>query len=613
MSRFERIGSYLRRHRLLIVGLVASSIVAALLEGFGMTLFFPILQGMTGDATKQAATNVPWPFDTAYVGLMGLSIKTRLQLVACILFGLTVIKSILLYASIVCSARLTVRVIRHYRDDCNAQLMRVGMSFLNRQRLSDLQVLVDGYTESTAGAIVGLVGSSLPLLFTMSWLLILLFILSWKLSIVSIVLMSLATLALGSLSRRITQAGRDIIDRRYKFTRVLYDILYGMKIVRLFDRQGLMTERFKEADVAYNHARYRAAKLLGTVTPVFEVVGIGVLAAILIVGSLLIGDNSSVWLGVLLTFILILARLILPVRQLNQMRASISEKLPTLYELDAFLDGEDKGYMETGGEFFGGLVESIEFRDVTFGYVPEDAVVLRRMSFTVPKGARVGVVGPSGSGKSTITELLLRFYDPQEGGVFVDGRDLRCYEVGSWRRCVGVVTQDTFLFHASILDNIRFAKPDATDGEVEQAAKRAYAHDFISAMPKGYDTVVGDRGVLISGGQRQRIAIARAILGEPEVLVFDEATSALDTESEQIVQEALDAVAEGRTVITIAHRLSTVADSDLILVIDDGKIIESGAHCDLMAKYGLYRKLVQRQAIEGSDTVVDAGGDSDGA
>jgi len=245
------------------------------------------------------------------------------------------------------------------------------------------------------------------------------------------------------------------------------------------------------------------------------------------------------------------------------------------------------------------LTGQIEFKNVNFKYTEDQDMVLRNLSFVVEKGAKVGVVGSSGAGKSTIGELLLRFYDPLEGSVCVDGINIKELDVHQWRRLIGVVSQDIFLFNDTVKANIAFANPEVTVEGIEQAARRAYAHDFIKELPQGYDTFVGDRGVLLSGGQKQRIAIARAILNEPEILLFDEATSALDTQSEEIVQKTLDDISRNKTVITIAHRLSTVSDSDKILVIDKGEIIQQGSHQELLGqKNGLYSQLVAMQNLE---------------
>ena len=244
---------------------------------------------------------------------------------------------------------------------------------------------------------------------------------------------------------------------------------------------------------------------------------------------------------------------------------------------------------------------------MTFGYNAGETIVLKNVSFRIPRGEKVGVAGASGAGKSTLSELLLRFYDPQEGQILVDGLDLKEFDIVSWRKKIGIVSQDVFLFNDSIRANISFGKPNASPDEIEEAARKAHAHEFIQEMPEGYDTLVGDRGVRLSGGQKQRIAIARAIILDPEILILDEATSALDTEAERIVQRALDDVASGRTVFTIAHRLSTIAHYDKILVMDSGQIVEQGRHEELLQKGGIYKRLVEMQDLKNTDLSIRNG------
>jgi subfamily B ATP-binding cassette protein MsbA len=285
------------------------------------------------------------------------------------------------------------------------------------------------------------------------------------------------------------------------------------------------------------------------------------------------------------------------VKAINSLRGSIASCLPALKEIERFFQESREATVVSGRELFRGFKDRIEFRNVHFRYRSDILSVLDGVSFVIKKGMRVGIVGASGSGKSTLVEVLLRFYDPQDGAIKVDNRELKDFDVVSWRKSIGFVPQDIFLFHDTVAANIAFPDPVASQEAIERAAARAYAHEFILSLPLGYNTRVGDRGVLLSAGQRQRVAIARAILNEPEILIFDEATSALDTESEQIIQQAIEEISKGKTVISIAHRLSTVASSDMIIVIDKGKIIESGTPKELLSRDGIYKKFFDLQSM----------------
>ncbi|MFA4905592.1 MAG: ABC transporter ATP-binding protein [Candidatus Margulisiibacteriota bacterium] len=584
---------YLLRHYKLILALIVVSVAAAILAGFGVTLVFPVLDGMTGSGN----TLIPFPFNKIASIFSGMPLSLRIQIAVILILVSTVIRCGLLYLGLLLGNRLQIHVIRHYRMACVDQVMKVGMNYFNKQRGADFQFIFDGCTDAVAGAIVHLIANALPELLTSVLLLLFLVALSWKLTLVSLVLVVAASLVLNLIMKKILEAGQGIVDSRFQFNRILFDLINGMKLIRLFNREEYMVGKYSVCVDRYNEAKYEAEKLSGAAGPIFEVTGMIILAAILFIGSLLIPQNGGAWLGILLTFLFILTRIIAPVKSLNQARATIISKLPALRALGEFLGPIDKAYINSGKICFHGLRHGIELRNAEFAYNPQHAIVLQDVCLSVPKGSKVGIVGPSGSGKSTLTEVLLRFYDLQKGQILVDGVDLKELDLSSWRKHIGVVSQDTFLFNDTVRANIAFANLTATHEEMENAARKAYAHEFISALPNGYDTYIGDRGVLLSGGQRQRLAIARAIIADPEILIFDEATSSLDTQAERVVQEALNNVSQGKTVIAIAHRLSTVSDSDIIFVIEKGRIVEQGKHLELMQKSGLYRKLVKMQSL----------------
>jgi subfamily B ATP-binding cassette protein MsbA len=336
------------------------------------------------------------------------------------------------------------------------------------------------------------------------------------------------------------------------------------------------------------------AKKNEAASPISQLLGVGVAVGIILYGGQLIFEGTSTLDGPeFITYIAIFIQILNPSKAISRSLSNIQRGLAagerifeTLDTVPAIQDKKDAKDLDQ-------FSKSIEFRNVSFAY--GDNPVLKNIELTVPKGRMIALVGPSGGGKSTLADLVPRFYDPVEGGVYLDGHDLRDLTLDSIRRQMGVVTQESILFNDTIFSNIAFGMPEATEEDVVKAAKIANAHDFIMASENGYDTVIGERGSKLSGGQRQRISIARAVLKNPPILILDEATSALDTESEKLVQQALTSLMQNRTSIVIAHRLSTIKHADQIIVIQDGKIVERGTHNELMENEGMYRKLNRMQ------------------
>jgi subfamily B ATP-binding cassette protein MsbA len=299
-----------------------------------------------------------------------------------------------------------------------------------------------------------------------------------------------------------------------------------------------------------------------------------------------------------LTFLFFLFRSYDPMRKLSRLHNSMEQALAAAHHVWEVLDERAEIPEKPKAQELPKLKQAIELRKVSFGYGTESRSVLRDVTLKIPAGSMVALVGESGGGKSTVTKLLLRFHDPDSGSIFWDGMDLRDAKISSLRRQLALVSQETVLFNDTVRHNISYGKPEADDDEIEQAARIAYAHDFIEQLPKGYDTIVGERGIFLSGGQRQRLAIARALLLDAPVLILDEATSALDAESEMLVQKALANLVRDRTTLVIAHRLSTVRRADTIVVMEDGRVIETGSHSELLARGGQYRRLYELQFAE---------------
>ncbi|MFA7677593.1 MAG: ABC transporter ATP-binding protein [Candidatus Omnitrophota bacterium] len=597
----KHLKAILFQNRKIIVILLATGALASVMEGLGLGLVIPLLEGVKGTA----GLDIPFPFSAISAFFSGMDLVERIRVIALFLVVVALLKGSALYFNNIFNCRLQIEVIKYYRMKGFDQIMKFGMGYMNKQKTSHLQTTLITHTERL-GSLISIVGALLPQMFTVIVLMAMLAVLSWKLTLVSLAIVVFSSALLRAIAHRAEAAGKKLSFSLKEINRAALDALLGMKVIRLFRRERDMIKRLETEVNTVNSNMFALAKTRGSVKPLFEILGVVSLALILLVGSFLILPARTGWgLEIVLTFILVFFRVLPPALAFNQARVAIKGDLAYYREVNKFIEPQPEFYLENGRRMLKDFGESIVFRGVEFGYNPREAIVLKELFFEVPKGSRIGIVGPSGCGKSTIVELLLRFYDPQKGKILIDGFDLKDLDINSWRRRVGVVSQDTFLFHDSVRENIAFARPEASQEEIEQAAKQAYAHEFIQALPKGYDTLVGDRGVLLSGGQRQRLAIARAIVMNPDILVFDEATSSLDTESEQIVQKALDEVGVGKTVITIAHRLSTVYDSDKILVVDKGMIVQQGKHEELIKQEtGLYQRLVQKQKMDFKDSGV---------
>lgn len=413
--------------------------------------------------------------------------------------------------------------------------------------------------------------------------------LDWKLTLFTFCTFPVVLFFMDFFGKKIRKSGHRIQQATADITSILQETLAATRVVKSFVREPYEIARFDQQNKANFYANMKSAKLMGTLSPVIEfIAALGVTAIIWFGGRFVIGGDITA--GSLVAFLVYAINISNPIKRIARVLGSIQKALAAAERVFYIMDLTDTIPQKPDAITLPSVEGNVEFRHVSFAY-NKGETILHDVSFSAKPGQAIALVGPSGAGKSTVASLLPRFYDVTEGAIFVDGHDVRDVTLASLREQVGIVPQETNLFNDTVYNNILYGRLDATRDEVIAAAKAANADEFIQQLPKGYNTQLGDRGVNISGGQRQRISIARAILKNPRILILDEATSALDTESERIVQEALDRLMVGRTSFVIAHRLSTIQNAAKIIVLDKGSIVEEGTHQQLMAKHGLYAHL----------------------
>lgn len=419
--------------------------------------------------------------------------------------------------------------------------------------------------------------------------------LSWELSVFCIIYLPLVALIMGAVVKRLRRPSKNAQSLFGSMTSAIDETLTGVKVIKAYNAEDFFDERFRLVNEQYASLQKWIAKRQQMASPMSEFLGIAAVGGVVIAGGYLI-TRGSFNVGEFLAYVGIFSQITRPIRSFTDAFANINQGIAAGERVLEVMDSVNEIPDKEGAQTLETFETGIEFRDVHFSY--ESKEVIRGVSFTIPKGKTVALVGPSGGGKTTLSDMIPRFYDPTSGAVMIDGVDLRDYTKLSLRSHMGIVSQDTVLFNDTVENNIRLGNPSATMEQVIAAAKIANAHEFIVEMEEGYNTNIGDRGMKLSGGQRQRLSIARAVLKNPDILILDEATSALDTESEKLVQGALNSLLSGRTSLVIAHRLSTIINADIIMVVKEGEIVESGTHEELLAAGGLYAKLIAMQHLE---------------
>ena len=485
------------------------------------------------------------------------------------------------------------RVIIDIRKAVFEKLQRLSLSFYDKHKTGTIMSYVTNDVNALQSAMV----ENVVEMFTESVILIvsivMMLYLDWRLFLVTFATFPIVLLFIDSFGKRIRKSGSRIQEAAADITSVLQEVASSPRVIKSFVREGYEIGRFDKENMNNFRANMKYAQLSSTLTPTIEFVAAVGVSIILWYGGNSVIDGT-ITAGSLVAFLTYAVNISNPIKRLSRVIGNIQKALAAAQRVFDVLDLPETIQNAPDAKLLPQVKGDVRFNDVSFEYNTGEEV-LSHVTFEVKPGEMIAFVGPSGAGKSTVASLLPRFYDVTSGSISIDGKDIREVTLNSLREQVGIVPQETVLFNGTVYDNILYGRLDATPEEVEAAAKAANAHNFIMGLPEGYQTMLGDRGVNISGGQRQRISIARAILKNPQILILDEATSALDTESERVVQEALDRLMVGRTSFVIAHRLSTIKNADKIMVLEKGKLVEQGTHDELMEKDGLYAHLYKIQ------------------
>lgn len=476
------------------------------------------------------------------------------------------------------------------------KLSTLHMGFFHREQKGNILSIMSTDVHEIENSIV----SSLQVLFrdplTVVVYVILLFSMSLNLTLFTVVFFPVAASLIAGIAKRLRKSASASQSLLGRLLNVTDETISGARIIKAFTAQNFVQSKFNVHNEAYRKVSKSMVNRRELAGPLSEFLGVLVIVGVMIYGGrLVLNQQSDLSASSFVAYIILYSQLIAPIKNISTAVTNIQRGLAAGERVLVIIDTENEVVDKPGAEDLKAFSSTIEFRNTSFAYNTEE--VLRNISFSIPKGKMVAIVGQSGAGKSTTADLLCRFYDPQHGGVFIDGSDIRDYTLLSLRSQMGIVTQEAILFNDTVFNNIAFGIENAAEADVVFAAKVANAHEFISQMENGYDTNIGDRGSRLSGGQRQRISIARAVLKNPPILILDEATSSLDTESEKLVQDAIQKLMLNRTSLVIAHRLSTIQHADEIIVLNAGQIVQRGTHQELIAVDGIYKKLCDMQSF----------------
>jgi len=588
---YPRLLKFLRPHGWRMAGNILFNLIQAGLDGYSFILLIPFLNALFQQPSPPVKSGWVNGFLEWTLGALldPAHPMVSLRNVILIILSVVTVKNLFVWLAGTLGAQLQEYVTRDLRDALYQHLLALPIRYFTSTKVGQILSRVLADTEQTKSLVTEIVTRGIQSGALVAVYLGLLFGISWKLTLISLVIAPLLTLFLQPLLRRLRHGYRTLRNDHGEMMSVMQESVSGIRLVKSFSGEAYEDRKFLGASHKYSGGLVRMARIAVLAQPITETLGTVIVVVLLWIGA------KQVFAGELqasqfIVFVALVMRLLQPMKQLSQLPAVAQNSFASAERIFEVLDQPRERDLDKGNVTVGGFTKELVFEDVSFAY--DDEPVLSDISFTAKKGDVIALVGASGAGKSTLVDLLPRFYEPTRGRILLDGTDTREITLTSLRALTGIVSQETVIFNDTVRGNIAYGRSERyTGAQIEAAARAANAHAFIAELPLGYNTVLGERGARLSGGQRQRIAIARALLVDPPILILDEATSALDTESERLVQEAIDRLLAGRTVFVIAHRLSTIQHATEILVLDRGRVVERGTHEELLDRRGAYSRL----------------------